>query len=204
MTVKKQKSEDSQSSKISDSVINRSNVKLETHHHHYHSSTNSEKVVTGRAAEAQNTSVSKTVISEDSTIDDIVDHYFSSSSPFKSKIYSALGSLFVVFAIIGIWLPGWPTVSWAVPAAFLFSLSNEKLFRWSLTNEYFGNALFRYYVTGKTLPYHVKAIIASLIALMSFSSAYFVWYVSTKGDGNSDDHIGGGISIHVNFLQLDI
>ena len=156
MTSKKQKSVNSQSSKISDSVINRSNIKLETHHHHYHSSTNSEKVVTGRAAEAQNTSVSKTVISEDSTIDDIVNHYFSSSSPFKSKIYSALGSLFVVFAIIGIWVPGWPTVSWAVPAAFLFSLSNEKLFRWSLTNEYFGAALFRYYATGKTLPYHVR------------------------------------------------
>ena len=47
------------------------------------------------------------------TVDEIVNHYFSSSSPFKSKIYSALGSLFVVFAIIGIWVPGWPTVSWA-------------------------------------------------------------------------------------------
>ena len=121
------------------------------------------------------------------TVDEIVNHYFYSSSPFKSKIYSALGSLFVVFAIIGIWVPGWPIVSWAVPAAFLFSLSNEKLFRWSLTNEYFGTTLFRYYATGKTLPYHVKAIIASLIALMSFSSAYFVWYVSTKGDGNLAD-----------------
>ena len=118
------------------------------------------------------------------TVDEIVDHYFSSSSPLKSKIYSAFGSLFIVFAIIGIWVPGWPTVSWAVPAAFLFSLSNEKLFRWSLTNEYFGAALFRYYATGKILPYHVKTIVASLIAFMSFSSAYFVWYVSTKGDGN--------------------
>ena len=118
------------------------------------------------------------------TVDEIVDHYFSSSSPLKSKIYSALGSLFIVFAIIGIWVPGWPTVSWAVPAAFLFSLSNKKLFRWSLTNEYFGAALSRYYATGKTIPYHVKALVALLIAFMSFSSAYFVWYVSTKGDGN--------------------
>ena len=101
------------------------------------------------------------------TVDEIVEHYFSSSSPFKSKIYAALGSLFVIFAIIGIWIPGWPTVSWAVPAAFLFSLSSEKLFRWTLTNEYFGPALFRYYATGKTLPYHVKLIIAVFIFCMS-------------------------------------
>ena len=24
----------------------------------------------------------------------------------------------VIFAVIGIWIPGWPTVSWAVPAGF--------------------------------------------------------------------------------------
>ncbi len=121
------------------------------------------------------------------TVDELVENYFSSSSPFKSKIYSAIGSLFVVFAIIGIWIPGWPTVSWAVPAAFLFSLSNEKLFRWSLTNKYFGSSLFQYYATGKTLPSHVKIIIASLIFLMSFLSAYFVFLVSTVKDGNLTD-----------------
>ena len=98
-------------------------------------------------------------------------------------MYAFLGVLFVIFAIIGIWIPGWPTVSWAVPAAFLFSMSSEKLFRWSLTNEYFGKPLFAYYATGKTLPKHVKVIIASFIFLMSSLSAYFVWYVSTKGSG---------------------
>lgn len=121
------------------------------------------------------------------TVDEIVDHYFSHSSPLKSKIYVALGSLFVVFAIIGLLFPGLPTVSWAVPAAFLFSLSNEKLFRWSLTNKYFGSALFKYYATGKTLPNHVKIFIASFIILMSSFSAYFVWYVSTKGNGELMD-----------------
>jgi uncharacterized membrane protein YbaN (DUF454 family) len=117
------------------------------------------------------------------TVDEIVDHYFSHSSPLKSKIYVALGSLFVVFAIIGIWIPGWPTVSWAVPAAFLFSLSSAKLFRWTLTNDFFGSTLFTYYSTGKTLPSHVKKIIATFILCMSSISSYFVWLVSTKGNG---------------------
>ena len=117
------------------------------------------------------------------TLDDIVNAYFSVSTPIRSKIYIGFGCLFVVFAIIGIWIPGWPTVSWAVPAAFLFSLSSEKLFRWSLTNPYFGKPLFEYYATGKTLPSHVKNIVAVFITLMYLSSAYFVWFVSTKGDG---------------------
>lgn len=121
------------------------------------------------------------------TVDQIVAKYAVVSNPIKSKIYVGLGSIFVVFAIIGIWIPGWPTVSWAVPAAFLFSLSNEKLFRWTLTNKFFGPSLFEYYATGKTLPSHVKVIIASLIGLMSTVSAYFVWYVSTKGDGTLFD-----------------
>jgi hypothetical protein len=117
------------------------------------------------------------------SVDAVVEKYAVVSNPIKSKIYVGLGSVFVAFAIIGIWVPGWPTVSWAVPAAFLFSLSNEKLFRWTLTNKYFGSALFEYYATGKTLPRHVKIMIVGMIAVMVNISAYFVWYVSTKGDG---------------------
>ena len=122
------------------------------------------------------------------SVDAVVEKYAVVSSPIKSRIYVGLGSVFVAFAIIGIWVPGWPTVSWAVPAAFLFSLSNEKLFRWTLTNKYFGSALFEYYATGKTLPRHVKMIIVGMIATMVSVSAYFVWYVSTKGDGQLFDY----------------
>jgi uncharacterized protein len=117
------------------------------------------------------------------SVDAVVEKYAVISNPVKSRIYVGLGSVFVAFAIIGIWVPGWPTVSWAVPAAFLFSLSNEKLFRWTLTNKFFGSALFEYYATGKTLPGHVKMIIVAMIASMVTISAYFVWYVSSKGDG---------------------
>ena len=121
------------------------------------------------------------------SVDAVVEKYAVVSNPVKSRIYVGLGSIFVVFSIIGIWIPGWPTVSWAVPAAFLFSLSNEKLFRWTLTNRFFGSALFEYYATGKTLPGHVKLVIAAMIGLMSSASAYFVWYISTRGDGTLFD-----------------
>ena len=121
------------------------------------------------------------------TIEEIIENYSVASSPIKSKIYTLLGIIFVFFAIIGIFIPGWPTVSWAVPAAFLFSLSNESLFYWTLTNKYFGSAIFEYYATGKTIPKHAKYIIIFFITLMTSLSTYFVWYVSTKGTGNLYD-----------------
>lgn len=117
------------------------------------------------------------------SIDEIVERYCVSSKPVLSRFYFGLGFLFVGFAIIGIWVPGWPTVSWAVPAAFLFSYSSERMFRWTLTNRFFGSAMLEYYATGKTIPKHAKSTIIVMISIMSTISAAFVWYVSTLGDG---------------------
>ena len=74
------------------------------------------------------------------TVDAVVEKYCVSNNRFKSLVYQSLGIIFTLFALVGIFVPGWPTVSWAVPAAFLFSLSNEKLFRWSMTNKFFGSS----------------------------------------------------------------
>ncbi|HJM24559.1 MAG TPA: YbaN family protein [Candidatus Thalassarchaeaceae archaeon] len=117
------------------------------------------------------------------SVDEVVERYCVSSRPVLRRLYFGLGLIFVGFAIIGIWLPGWPTVSWAVPAAFLFSYSSERMFRWTLTNRFFGSAVFEYYATGKTVPRHAKSAIIAMISLMSTSSAVFVWYVSTLGEG---------------------
>ena len=117
------------------------------------------------------------------SVDEIVSAYSVASNPVKSRVFIGLGCIFVLFAIIGLVVPGWPTVSWAVPAAYFFSISNEKLFRWTLTNQYFGAAIFEYYATGKTIPKHAKYSVMLLIALMTIFSSYFVWFVSTKGNG---------------------
>ena len=116
-------------------------------------------------------------------VDEVVEKYYAQKPLLQRRLYVVLGGLFVGFAFIGIYVPGWPTVSWAVPAAFLFSLSSESMFRWSLTNRYFGAAMFDYYANGKTIPKHAKVGVISLISLMTISSATFVWYVSTLGEG---------------------
>ena len=145
------------------------------------------------------------------TIDEVVERYCVGSSQGKSRLYVGLGSLFLGFAIIGIWIPGWPTVSWAVPAAFLFSMSSERMFRLTLTNRYFGSAMFDYYATGKTIPKHAKYATVGMIAMMASISAYFVWLVSTKGDGvltdpsswnGADPGFGAGTVILVGMIGM--
>ena len=121
------------------------------------------------------------------SIDAIVERYCVASHPAKGRLYTGLGLLFVIFAIIGIWIPGWPTVSWAVPAAFLFSYSSESMFRWTLSNRYFGSAMFEYYATGKTVPKHAKNGIMVMITLMTLFSTTVVWYLSTLGEGDVID-----------------
>jgi len=113
------------------------------------------------------------------SLDAIVERYARKAPPMRRGLYVTIGILFVIFAIIGIWVPGWPTVSWAVPAAWLFSLSNENWFRWSLTNRYFGKALYEYYDTGKTVPKHAKVWIIIAITVMS---AISIWITTIAGD----------------------
>ncbi|MDP7043491.1 MAG: YbaN family protein [Candidatus Thalassarchaeaceae archaeon] len=113
------------------------------------------------------------------SIDEIIEKYSKKSTPLRKGLYVSIGCVFIVFAIIGIWVPGWPTVSWAVPAAYLFSISNERLFRWTLTNRWFGPSLFNYYATGKTLPKHVKNLILIIITVMSIFS---IWVTTLAGD----------------------
>ena len=113
------------------------------------------------------------------SVDQIVDRYARNVSPKNRTLFVFIGVIFLFFAFIGVFVPGWPTVSWAVPAAYLFSISNERLFRWTLTNRFFGGALFDYYATGKTIPKHAKVWIIVMITVMSGIS---IWLTTVAGD----------------------
>tara|TARA_B100000925_G_scaffold288560_1_gene269772 strand:+ start:2800 stop:3300 length:501 start_codon:yes stop_codon:yes gene_type:complete len=118
-----------------------------------------------------------------SSVDEVMATYAITSSPIKRVIFISFGLLFILFAVVGIWVPGWPTVSWAVPAAFFFSMSSPSLFRWTLENRWFGSAIFEYYATGKTVPKHAKYGIAAFITASTLLSTYGVWEVSVRGNG---------------------
>ena len=118
-------------------------------------------------------------LSDHEVIQEVLAEHKPSANPLVRSFWIAFGSLFVVFAGIGVLLPGWPTTSWLVLAAYCYGRSLQRLFYWLLTNRLFGASLLGYYRSGRALPLHSKIIICGLITLVSLGS---IWYITILGD----------------------
>lgn len=56
----------------------------------------------------------------------------------KDNVYKALGFTSLSLAVIGIFLPLFPTVPFALLSAYFFSRSSERLYRWLITLPHIG------------------------------------------------------------------
>lgn len=117
--------------------------------------------------------------SDEAVIQRVLSEHKPSRNPFIRGLWISFGSLAVIFAIIGIVVPGWPTTSWLVLAAYCYARSSQKLFRWLLTNRMFGPALLEYYRSGRALPLHSKMVISAIICVVSTAS---IWGITKAGD----------------------
>ena len=78
----------------------------------------------------------------------------------KKKLYIAFGFLAVILAIIGVFIPGLPTVPFLLVALFCFERSSKKYHDMIMNNKYFGPVLQDYYSgKGLTLSVKIKAIL---------------------------------------------
>jgi uncharacterized membrane protein YbaN (DUF454 family) len=118
-------------------------------------------------------------LTEVEIIQQVLSEHKPSRNPFVRGLWIVIGSLGVVFAVIGIFVPGWPTTSWLVLSAYCYARSSQKMFKWLLTNRMFGSGLLEYYRTGRSLPFHSKVVIAGIICLASAAS---VWIITKAGD----------------------
>ena len=118
-------------------------------------------------------------LSDDEVVSQVMSNHKPSTNPVVRLVWIVLGSTFVVFAAIGVLIPGWPTTSWLVAAAYCYGRSSQRLFRWLLTNRIFGSMLLNYYRSGRALPFHSKITICGLIAIVSAAS---MWYITVLGD----------------------
>ncbi len=95
----------------------------------------------------------------------------------KKALYMSLGFLFIILAILGVFLPLLPTTPFIILAAFLFSKSSDRWHQWLLSNRVFGPILNKWECS-RCIPRFAKMLSFSMIALFgSFSvvSIPFLW-----------------------------
>ena len=124
-------------------------------------------------------------MSTEAIIEMVLSEHKPTRNPVARVIWVILGTIFVIFAYIGIFVPGWPTTSWLVAAAFCFARSSQKMFKWLLTNPIFGKALLQYYQSGKTLPLHSKILIIGILVLVSTISIIGLTQAGDPGFGQT-------------------
>ena len=124
-------------------------------------------------------------LSPEEMVEAVLSEHKPSRNPLVRAIWVILGIIFVFFAYVGVLVPGWPTTSWLVAAAFCFARSSPRLFRWLLTNPVFGKALLNYYRAGKALPLHSKIVIIGMLSVVSILSIVVITKAGDPGFGQT-------------------
>ena len=96
-----------------------------------------------------------------------------SRNPLIRVAYATLGFAFLGIGIFGFFVPGPPGTVFLLVSLYFFSLSNERMYRWMLSNKYFGQTL-RDYHSGLGIPRRVKVVAVTSIVLAVSLSAGFV------------------------------
>jgi hypothetical protein len=111
--------------------------------------------------------------------------------------YGAVGFVCLGAGIAGYVVPGLPGTMFLLVALYFFSMSNERMHRWMLTNRYFGRTLSDYR-NGLGIPRKIKVVaVTSIVVAVSLSvalaltnvwlraglvalGAYGVWFVLSR------------------------
>jgi len=87
-----------------------------------------------------------------------------SRSVMARAVYMVLGFIFLGIGIAGFYIPVLPGTVNLLVAAYFFSMSSERMFRWMMTNKVFGQQLSDYRA-GLGIPRNVKIVAVASIAL---------------------------------------
>lgn len=87
-------------------------------------------------------------------------------------LYGALGFVFLGIGIVGTFTPILPGTVNLLVALFFFSRSSERMHRWMLTNQYFGQSLLDY-KNGLGIPRRIKIVAVTSITIAVTLSVTF-------------------------------
>ena len=89
------------------------------------------------------------------------------------------GGIFLALAIIGLFLPVFPTTPFLLLSASCFLRSSQKAYRFIMTNKYFGKHIYQYRIT-KAIPLLSKVSALTVLWVSILVSAIFVPIVWVK------------------------
>ena len=114
----------------------------------------------------------------------------------KKKLYIAFGFLAVALAIIGVFIPGLPTVPFLLVALFCFERSSKKYHDMIMNNKYFGPVLQDYYSgKGLTLSVKIKAIL-----FLSCGMIFSIYKIQNLHARIALSIVWLGVAIHIILL----
>ncbi len=87
-------------------------------------------------------------------------------------IYATAGIVMLSLGFVGLVVPGLPGTPLFLVAAWLFSMSNERLYKWTTTNRWFGQAVSDYRA-GLGIPRRVKVLAVTMIVVALSYSIFF-------------------------------
>ena len=115
----------------------------------------------------------------------------------KKKLYIAFGFLAVALAIIGVFIPGLPTVPFLLVALFCFERSSKKYHDMIMNNKYFGPVLQDYYSgKGLTLSIKIKAIL-----FLTCGIAFSIYKIQNLHARIGLALVWLGVAIHIILLK---
>ena len=115
----------------------------------------------------------------------------------KKKLYITFGFLAVALAIVGVFIPGLPTVPFLLVALFCFERSSKKYHDMIMNNKYFGPVLQDYY-SGKDLTSSVKI---KAISFLSCGMAFSIYKIQNLHARIALAVVWLGVAIHIILLK---
>ena len=115
----------------------------------------------------------------------------------KKKLYITFGFLAVALAIVGVFIPGLPTVPFLLVALFCFERSSKKYHDMIMNNKYFGPVLQDYY-SGKSLTSSVKI---KAILFLSCGMIFSIYKIQNLHARIGLALVWLGVAIHIILLK---
>ena len=115
----------------------------------------------------------------------------------KKQLYITFGFLAVALAIVGVFIPGLPTVPFLLVALFCFERSSKKYHDMIMNNKYFGSVLQDYYSgKGLTLSVKIKAIL-----FLSCGMIFSIYKIQNLHARIALAIVWLGVAIHIILLK---